>query len=148
MTRLSDMGNKSCLNSVLRCLVSIEELKNYFCDKKEVDVIYKSIQNKRLSFAIQRLFVHIYLDNRIPIYKPESIQKVLIEQKSMPCLFVKHIPYYIFQACLLILRIRIVAYILHITLKTINHKIQIHVQKLTFYILCNTSDIELGSLVI
>ena len=83
MTRLSDMGNKSCLNSVLRCLVSIEELKNYFCDKKEVDVIYKSIKTKRLSFAIQRLFVHIYLDNRIPIYKPESIQKVLIEQNSI-----------------------------------------------------------------
>ena len=83
MVRLSDMGNKSYLNSILRCLVSIKELKKYFTDKKEADLIYNSIKNKRLSFAIQRLFVHIYFDKENPIYKPESIQNVLSENNNI-----------------------------------------------------------------
>ena len=83
MMRLSDMGNKSYLNSILRCLVSIKELKKYFTDKKEADIIYNSIKNKRLSFAIQRLFVHIYFDKKNPIYKPESIYNVLSENNKI-----------------------------------------------------------------
>ena len=51
MMRLSDMGNKSYLNSILRCLVSIKELTKYFTDKKEADIIYNSIFPQCITFC-------------------------------------------------------------------------------------------------
>ena len=79
--RLSDMDNNSYLNSVLRCLLNIEELKYYFLDEDETKIIYNKIDEKRLSFAIHRLFVHVYTDQINQIYKLDKIKKVL-EEKS------------------------------------------------------------------
>lgn len=78
--RLSDMNNNSYMNSVVRCIGSIDKLKDYFLDKKKVDIIYKSIKNMRLSFVIHRLFVHLYYDTKKKIYYPESIKEVLREK--------------------------------------------------------------------
>ena len=86
-TRFSNMGNFSFLNSILRCIGNIEDLKNYFIDKKEMINIYKSIREEkeeqkqqRLSFAIQRLFWHIYNDTKQEKYLPDKIQRVLAEK--------------------------------------------------------------------
>ena len=89
-TRFSNMGNFSFLNSILRCIGNIEDLKNYFIDKKEMINIYKSIREEkeeqkqqRLSFAIQRLFWHIYKDTKQEKYLPDKIQRVLAEKIIM-----------------------------------------------------------------
>ena len=79
--RLSDMDNNSYLNSVLRCLLNIEELKYYFLDEDETKIIYNKIYEKRLSFAIHRLFVHVYTDQINQIYELDKIKNVL-EEKS------------------------------------------------------------------
>lgn len=79
--RLSDMDNNSYLNSTLRCLLSIDELKNFFLNEEEVKNIYNSAkEEKRLSFAIQRLFFHVYLDKKNKIYTLEKIKDVLKEE--------------------------------------------------------------------
>ena len=57
-TRLSDLENKSYLNSVLQCLANIDELCKYFMDKSVIENIYNLSQEKLLSFTIQRLFFH------------------------------------------------------------------------------------------
>ena len=81
MTRFSDMENNSYLNSVVRCIVSIDELTNFFLkEKKEIQSIYDSLKTnikKRLSFAIQRVFVHMYIDTSKSTYPPDSIKQVL-----------------------------------------------------------------------
>ena len=78
-TRLSDLGKKSYLNSVLQCLGNIAQLKQFFLNEEIAEEIYSTINKKRLGFAIQRLFVH--LNNfKNEIYKPDSILGVLQEK--------------------------------------------------------------------
>ena len=78
-TRLSDLGKKSYLNSVLQCLGNIAQLKQFFLNEEIAKEIYSTINKKRLGFAIQRLFVH--LNNfKNEIYKPDSILGVLQEK--------------------------------------------------------------------
>jgi len=78
-TRLSDLGKKSYLNSVLQCLGNIDLLRQYFLNKEIENGILSSIALKRLAFAIQRLFVHLNNFNN-EIYKPDSILGVLQEK--------------------------------------------------------------------
>jgi len=82
ITRLSNMGNKSYLNSVLRCIGSLDSLENFFLNEKEKDIIYKNVDNYRLSFAVQRLFVHLK-EHKNQVYHPESLWKVLIEENML-----------------------------------------------------------------
>ena len=78
-TRLSDLGKKSYLNSVLQCLGNIDLLRQYFLNKEIENGILSSIALKRLAFAIQRLFVHLNNFNN-EIYRPDSILGVLQEK--------------------------------------------------------------------
>lgn len=71
-TRLSDLGKKSYLNSVLQCLVNIKELNQYFLNNSNTKNIYENIKEKRLSFAIQRLFYHCMI-KQDKKYLPDSI---------------------------------------------------------------------------
>ena len=71
-TRLSDLGKKSFLNSVLQCLVNIKELNQYFLNNSNTKNIYENIKEKRLSFAIQRLFYHCMI-KQDKKYLPDSI---------------------------------------------------------------------------
>ena len=78
-TRLSDLGKKSYLNSILQCLADVDELSKYFLNEYVLKDILNSVKKtntKKLSFAIQRLFVHKDSFHDI-IYKPESILDVL-----------------------------------------------------------------------
>ena len=80
MMRLVGGKVNSYSTSILICIGNIDNLKDFFLDKKEADNIYKSISNKRLSFVIQRLFVHLIYDHKNKYYKLDSIQNVLNEK--------------------------------------------------------------------
>ena len=81
LSRLSDMEHYSYLNAILVCLGNIEQLKKYFLDKKIREAIYESLNNKRLSFAFQRLLEHLY--KKTEIYKPDKILRVLREKNCV-----------------------------------------------------------------
>ena len=75
---LKYLGDTSHLNSVLYCLLYIEELKKYFTDKKNINFIGKDIEKTQLSFVIERLFYHFYLEKeKKNIYSPKSILLIL-----------------------------------------------------------------------
>ena len=74
-TRLSDLGKKSYLNSVLQCLVNIEDLSRYFLDKEVIKNIYNCVKDYCLSFSFQRLFYHSKF-NKDKNYSPDSIANV------------------------------------------------------------------------
>ena len=78
-TRLSDLGKKSYLNSVLQCLVNIDDLSRYFLDEKVIKNIYSCVKDYCLSFSIQRLFYHSKF-NKDKNYSPDSIANVLAKK--------------------------------------------------------------------
>ena len=88
MIRLDNLTNRSYLSSILRCFVSFEELKNFFLEenngKKLTDSLNR-VHAQRLSYAIHKLFAHIY--KKVPtindIYDAESIYKVLYEKNFL-----------------------------------------------------------------
>ena len=80
MMRLVGGKVNSYSTSILICIGNIDDLKNFFLDKKEAEKIYKSISSKRLSFVTQRLFVHLFYDKKNKTYELSSFQEVLKEK--------------------------------------------------------------------
>ena len=81
-TRLIECGKTSYLNSILQCLIDIDGLGKFFLNEEISQDILTSLRKgkqKRLSFAIQRLFFHAILE-KDKTYKPQSILGVLKEK--------------------------------------------------------------------
>jgi hypothetical protein len=87
MTRLKDLERQSYLSSVLRSFVSLEELRQFFLDSNMGEKITDSLNTdcgQRLSYAIYKLFKHMYIiePNQSGKYEPKSICRVLAEKNS------------------------------------------------------------------
>ena len=85
ITRLNDLETYSYLNAVLRCIGSIKPLKNYFLEEKNGEQFKESVKKNnthRLSYALHRLFTHIWSDKKNEIYKPKSILRILGEKNK------------------------------------------------------------------
>ena len=77
---LRPIGNTSYLNAALQCIGNIYELAEYFLKKSNQSFFESNIKKMPLSFAIGRLFIHIYpypeKEEKSP-YGNESILGVL-----------------------------------------------------------------------
>ena len=90
MIRLGDLKDRSYLSSVLRCFVSFKQLSLFFLDENNGKKMTDSLNRcqgsqQRLSYAIHKLFAHIYkkVDSINGTYEPESIYKVLCEKNFL-----------------------------------------------------------------
>lgn len=86
-TRLKDLEGCSYLSSILRSVMSSDDLKKYFLDEFNAIKITESLkvpnrQGQRLSYATLRLFKHFYSDLG-EIYEPKSFLKVLQEKNAL-----------------------------------------------------------------
>ena len=79
-TGLKQYGQSSYLNSVLFCLGNIKRFASYFLNPKHQDYINSSLQNRPLSYVIERLLIHLYPfpeKEKREIYDPNALFKVL-----------------------------------------------------------------------
>ena len=79
-TGLKQYGESSYLNSVLYCLSNIRQFASYFLNPKHQDYINASIQNRPLSYVVERLLIHLYPfpeKEKREIYDPNALFKVL-----------------------------------------------------------------------
>ena len=59
-TGLKTYGQSSYLNSVLYCLGNIRQFASYFLNPKHQEYINAQIQNRPLSYVVERLLTHLY----------------------------------------------------------------------------------------
>ena len=88
MIRLGNLKDRSYLSSILRCIVNFEELVLFFLNENNAKILTDSLNKsngQRLSYAIHKLFAHIY--KKVPsinnTYEPESIYRVLCEKNKV-----------------------------------------------------------------
>ena len=80
MTGLTNLGDTSYLNAILRLIASIRNIASYFLNPKNQKNIYKDIKIYRLSFVFCRLFIHLYPfpeKKEREIYTPDNFLKAL-----------------------------------------------------------------------
>ena len=80
MTGLTNLGDTSYLNAILRLIASIRNIASYFLNPINQKNIYKDIKIYRLSFVFCRLFIHLYPfpeKKEREIYSPDNFLKAL-----------------------------------------------------------------------
>ena len=84
-TRLKNLEGCSYLSSILRSVMSSEDLKKYFLDEMNGIKLTESLKTpngQRLSYATHKLFKHFYLTQGEK-YEPESFLRVLQEKNVL-----------------------------------------------------------------